>query len=264
MKDLGEAHYVLGIEIIRDINKRLLGLSKKGYTERVLNQFNMENCNKADVPVNKGDKFSRDLCPKNEHETKLMRLKPYASLAGSLMYANICTKPDLAFTVGLLGRFQSNPEGSHLVDAKKVLRYLQRTKAFMLVYGQETTLELVGFTDSNLARDIDERKSTGRYIFKLSGGAVSWKIAKHIIMSTSTMKAEFVACFEGMKQAVWLRNLITDMKLVDSVEKPIRMLCDNNAAVFFSKNNKRTLASRLMDMKFLKVREMVKKEEIDI
>ncbi|TQE08250.1 hypothetical protein C1H46_006217 [Malus baccata] len=264
MKDLGEAYYVLGIEIVRDRQRRCLGLSRKGYIERVLNRFNMEHCNKADVPVNKGDKFSRDQCPKNEHEIELMKMKPYASLVGSLMYANICTRPDLAFIVGLLGRFQSNPGEAHWVAAKKVLRYLQRTKDFMLVYGRDDSLELVGFTDSDLAGDMDERKSTGGYIFKLNGGAVSWKSAKQTIISTSTMEAEFVACFEGMKQTVWLRNFIADMKIVDSVKRPVKMYCDNNAAVFFSKNNKRTSASRLMDVKFLKVREKVKKGEIEI
>ncbi|TQE12682.1 hypothetical protein C1H46_001702 [Malus baccata] len=202
MKDLGEAHYVLGIEIVRDRRQKLLGLSQKGYIERVLNRFNMESCNKADVPVNKGDMFSRDQCPKNELETKLMKMKPYASLVGSLMYANICTRPDLAFIVGLLGRFQSNPGEAHWVAAKKVLRYLQKTKGFMLVYGHSDPLELIGFTDSDLAGDVDERKSTGGYIFKLSGCAVSWKSAKQTIVSTSTMEAKFVACFEGMKQAV--------------------------------------------------------------
>ncbi|KAM2808794.1 hypothetical protein PS2_043635 [Malus domestica] len=264
MKDLGEAHYVLGIEIVRDRQKKLLGLSQKGYIERVLSRFNMESCNKADVPVNKGDKFSRNQCPKSEHEIEVMRMRPYASLVGSLMYANICTRPDLAFIVGLLGRFQSNPGETHWIAAKKVLRYLQRTKEFMLMYGREDCLEIVGYTDSDLAGDLDERKSTGGYIFMMKGGAVSWKSAKQTIVSTSTMEAEFVACFEGMKQAVWLRNFVAEMKIVDSVKRPLRMFCDNSAAVFFSKNNKRTSASRLMDVKFLKVREMVKKGEIEI
>lgn len=133
----------------------------------------MESCSKADVPVNKGDKFSRSQYPRNEHETKLMKMKLYASLVGSIMYANICNKPDLAFIVGLLSRFQSNPGEAHWVATKKVLRYLQRIKRFMLVYGREDTLELVGFTDSDLAGDVDKRKSIGGYIFKLSGRAVS-------------------------------------------------------------------------------------------
>lgn len=104
--------------------------------------------------------------------------------------------------------------------AKKILRYLQRTKSFLLVYGKNNTLEVVGFTDSNLARDLDERKSTGGYVFMFTGGDISWKSAKQTIVSTSTMEAEFIACFEGMKQAVWLKNFISELRIVNSIKKP--------------------------------------------
>lgn len=129
----------------------------------------------------------------------------------------------------------------------------------MLVYGRDDSLELVGLTDSDLAGDMDERKSTSGYIFKLNGGVISWKSAKQTIRSTSTMEAKFEACFEGMKQDFWLRNFIADIKIVDSVKIPVKMYCDNNLAVFFSKNNKRTSTSRLMDVMFLNVRKKVKK-----
>ncbi|CAN6583926.1 unnamed protein product [Malus baccata var. baccata] len=93
---------------------------------------------------------SKDQCPKSEHEANLMKSKPYASLVGSLKYANICTRPDLALIVGVLERFQSNPGEAHWVATKKVLRYLLRTKGHMLVYGKENSLELVGFTNSEV------------------------------------------------------------------------------------------------------------------
>ena len=193
-----------------------------------------------------------------------MQSKPYASLVGSLMYATICTRPDIAYIVGMLGRFQANPGEAHWVAAKKVLRYLQRTKSFMLVYGRCDSLKLEGYTDSDLAGDVDDRKSTGGYIFMLNGGAVSWKSAKQTVIATSTMEAEFVACFEGMKQAAWLRNFMSDLKIINSVQRPVMMYCDNNSAVFFAKNNRRTSASRLMDVKFLKVREHVKKGVMEV
>lgn len=98
----------------------------------------------------------------------------------------------------------------------------------------------------------------------LGGGAISWKSSKQSIITTSTMEAEFVACFERSKQAIWLRNFISELKIMDSIQKPMKMFCDNISAVFFSKNNKRTSASRLMDVKFLKVREMVKEGAIEV
>ncbi|KAM1863258.1 hypothetical protein ACFX14_003628 [Malus domestica] len=152
-----------------------------------------------------------------------MQSKPYASLVGSLMYATICTRPDIAFIVGMLGRFQANPGEAHWISTKNVLRYLQRTKNFMLVFGKGESLELEGYIYSDLTGDVDDRKSTGCYIFMLNGGAVSWKSAKQTVIATSTMEAEFVAYFEGMKQAVWLKNFLTDLKVVKSVQKPVRM-----------------------------------------
>ncbi|XP_070676342.1 secreted RxLR effector protein 161-like [Malus domestica] len=224
----------------------------------------MESYSCGQVPVNKRDKFSKNQCPMTDLEIKKMQSKPYASLVGSLMYATVCTRPDVAFIVGMLRRFQANPGEAHWISAKKVLRYLQRTKNFMLVYGKSESLELEGYTDSDLVGDVDDRKSTGGYIFMLNGGAVSWKSAKQTLIATSTMEDEFVACFEGMKQAVWLKNFLSELKVVNSVQKPMRMFCDNNSAVFFAKNNIRTSASRLMDVKFLKVREQVKKGMIDV
>ena len=90
--------------------EKILGLFQRDTFERVLNKFNKVVTKQM---VNKGDKFSRDQCPKHEHETKLTKIKSYASLVGSLMCANICTRPDLAFIVGFLGRFQSNQGESH-------------------------------------------------------------------------------------------------------------------------------------------------------
>lgn len=87
MKDLGEARYVLGIEIKRDRQRGLLGLSQRGYIEKVLKRFNMLACGTTELPISKGDKLSKEQCPKNDLERHAMKDKPYASLVGSLMYA---------------------------------------------------------------------------------------------------------------------------------------------------------------------------------
>lgn len=115
MKDLGETSYVLGIEIYRDRNQKLLGLSQKGYIDKVLKWFNMENCKPGDAPVVKGDKLSKDQCPKNNIEESAMSNIPYANAVGSLMYAQVCTRPDLSFAVSVLGRYLSNPGHAHWV-----------------------------------------------------------------------------------------------------------------------------------------------------
>ena len=264
MKDMGEATYVIGIEIFRDRSRGLLGLSQKAYIDRVLERFNMENCSDSVAPIQKGDKFSLMQCPKNEWERKEMERIPYASAVGSLMYAQTCTRPDISFAVGMLGRYQSNPGMDHWKAAKKVMRYLKGTKEYMLTFRRSDHLEVIGYSDSDFAGCIDSRKSTFGYLFLLAGGAISWKSAKQTIIASSTMEAEFVACFEATVHGLWLRNFISGLGIVDTIAKPLRIYCDNSAAVFFSKNDKYSKGAKHMELKYFAVKEEVQKKRVSI
>ena len=134
MKDMGNASYVIGIKIHRDRFQGILGLSQETYINKVLERFRMKDCSPSVAPIVKGDKFNLNQCPKNDFEREQMKNIPYASTVGSLMYAQVCTRPDIAFIVGMLGRYQSNPGIEHWRAAKKVMRYLQGTKNYMLMY----------------------------------------------------------------------------------------------------------------------------------
>ncbi|GJV65209.1 hypothetical protein Tco_1476037 [Tanacetum coccineum] len=107
-KDLGEASYVIGIEIHRDRADAGLGLSQKDYIERILNRFNMQHCSPTVDPVIKGDVFGSHQCLKTEVKYEEMRRIPYASVVGSLTYAQVCIRLDIAYICSILGRFQSN------------------------------------------------------------------------------------------------------------------------------------------------------------
>ncbi|RVX07135.1 Retrovirus-related Pol polyprotein from transposon TNT 1-94 [Vitis vinifera] len=192
--------------IHRDRSRGILGLSQKAYIDKVLSRFGMSNCAPGDTPVAKGDKFSLHQCPKNELEKKDMERFPYASVV-SLMYAQVCTRPDIAYIVGMLGRYLSNPGMDHWKKAKRVMRYLQRTKDYMLTYRRSSHLEIVGYSDSDFAGCLDSRRSTSGYIFMLAGGAVSWKSVKQTLIASSTMEAEFIACYEASNHGIWLRIL---------------------------------------------------------
>ena len=108
MKDLGNASFVMGIQIHRDRSRGILRLSQKAYIDKVLSRFGMSNCAPGDTPVAKGDKFSLHQCPEKELEKKDMERFPYASVVGSLMYAQVCTRPEIAYSVGMLGKYLSN------------------------------------------------------------------------------------------------------------------------------------------------------------
>ncbi|KAK9089019.1 hypothetical protein Scep_028101 [Stephania cephalantha] len=264
MKDMGEASYVIGIEIFRDRSQGLLGLSQKGYINKVLERFQMDKCSAGIVLIQKRDKFSLMQCPHNDLERQQMQCIPYASLVGSLMYAQTCTRPDISFAVGMLGRYQSNPGMDHWKAAKKVLRYLQGTKDYMLIYKQSSHLKVIGYSDSDNAGCVDSRKSTFGYLFLLAGGAVSWKSSKQTVIATSTMEAEFVACFEANIHALWLRNFVSGLAIIDSIAKPIRLYCDNSATVFFSKNDKYSKGAKHINLKYLSVKEEVQKQRVSI
>lgn len=156
---------------------------------------------------------------------------PYASVVGILMYAQICTRPNISFVIRMLGRYQSNPGIDHQKAAKKVHRYLQGTEEHMLMYRRSDDLQVIGYSDSDYAGCAYTRKSIFGYLFLLARGAISQKSGKRSIIATSTMEVEFVTCFEATVHGLWLRNFILGVGIVDNIAKPLRIYYDNIAAV---------------------------------
>ncbi|XP_074278345.1 secreted RxLR effector protein 161-like [Silene latifolia] len=194
-----------------------------------------------------------------------MKNVPYASVVGSIIYAQVCTRPDIAYVVGVLGRYQNNPGTDHWKAAMKVLRYLQGTKDYMLImYRRANSLKVVGYSDSDFAGCIDSRKSTSGYVFLLTDGVVSWRSTKQTLTTTCTMEAEFVSCFEATSHYVWLKRFISGLRVVDSITRPIRMYCDNSAAVFIAKNNRSGSRSKQIDIKYLAIKERVQEKKVII
>ena len=131
-----------------------------------------------------------------------MKAVPHSSVVGNLMYAQVCTCLDIAFVVGVLSRCLSDNGQSIWKETKKVLRHLQGTKDLILTYLHTDTLEVVGFSDSDYASCIYDKRSTFVYIFMLAEGAVSWKSVKQTLKTSSTMEAEYVACYEATCHAI--------------------------------------------------------------
>nr|KYP32433.1 Retrovirus-related Pol polyprotein from transposon TNT 1-94 [Cajanus cajan] len=134
----------------------------------------------------------------------------------------------------------------------------------MLTYRRSNHLKVIGYLDSDFAGCVDSRKSTLGYVFFLAGGAISWKSAKQTVVASSTMEAEFVACFKVTIQANWLRNFISGLGIVDSIAKPLKMYCDNSTAIFFSKNDKYSKGAKHMELKYFVVKEEVQKQRVSI
>ena len=120
----------------------------------------------------------------------------------------------------------------------------------MLTYRRTDTLEVLGFSDSNYAGCVDDKKSTYSYIFMMAEGVVSWKSVKETLLPSSTMETKFVACYETTSHAIWLQNFISALEVVHSISKPLKLCCDNSAAVSFSRNTRSTSRSKHIDVEF--------------
>jgi len=131
------------------------------------------------------------------------------------MYAQVCTRPDITFIVGVLGRYLNNQGLQHWTTTKRVLRYLKKTKDYVLTYRRSENLEIIGYSDFDFAGCQDSKRSTSGYVYILAGGAISWKSVKQTLIASSTMAAEFVACYEASNHGLWLQNFVTGLRVVD-------------------------------------------------
>ena len=148
MKDLGEASYILGMKIYKDRSRRLLRLSQSTYIDTLLKWFDMDNFKKDYLSIGHGITLSKKDCPITPEEREHMSRIPYASVVGSIMYAMTCTRSDVAFSLGVMSRYQSDPGEKHWKIAKVIFKYLKNTKDQWLIYG-DTDLKLMRYTNFN-------------------------------------------------------------------------------------------------------------------
>ena len=174
MKDLGPAKKILGIRIERDRELMKMYLSQEQYIEKVLERFNMSQAKVVSSPLASHFKLSSKHSPSTDKEKEDMRRVMYASAIGSLMYSMVCTRPNIAYAVGVVSRILSNPGRQHWEAVKWIIRYLQGTSNLKLTVGSGK-LVLVGYTNSDMAGDVDNRKSTSGYLMTFLGGVVSWQ-----------------------------------------------------------------------------------------
>ena len=178
MKDLGEAAFILGIKIHRHRSRHLIGLSQSTYDDKILKKFKMGQSKKGFLPVLQGVKLSKTQGPTTTEDREKMSVVPYASAIGSVMYAMLCTRPDVCLAISMVERFQSDLGVEHWTAVNNILKYLKRTKVMFLVDGGDQELVIKGYIDANFDTDPNDSKSQTRYVYILNGGAVSWCSSK--------------------------------------------------------------------------------------
>ncbi|XP_031262432.1 secreted RxLR effector protein 161-like [Pistacia vera] len=162
------------------------------YIEKMLKQFGMQDSKKGNFALQSRNHLSKDMSLKTDQERELMRGIPYASAVGSLMYSMLCTRLDTTYVVSVTSRYQSDPGEKQWSAVKTILKYLRRTKDLILNYGG-SELKIDGYSHSDFQSNVDDRKSTFRFIFTCNRGAISWKSSKQSTTVDSNTEAEYIA-----------------------------------------------------------------------
>ncbi|XP_072052143.1 secreted RxLR effector protein 161-like [Arachis hypogaea] len=174
--------------------------------------FEMKNAKSVVTPLAPHFRLSSKQSPIRAEDKAYMENVPYASAVSSLMYAMVCTRPDISQAVSVVSRFMANPGKTHWEAVKWILRYLKGTIDTGLCFSGKSC-QISGFVDSDYAGDLDRRRSTTDYVYKIQGALISWRSMLQATVALSTTDAEYMAVAEGVKEALWLRNLLDDLGL---------------------------------------------------
>jgi hypothetical protein len=225
MKDMALLHFFLGLEISQDASG--IKLSQAKYARDLLERFHMTDYKYYLTPFLSGVKLE------DGGETPLVDNTLYRQLVGSLLYLTH-SRPDLSYVVGAVSKFMQEPHELHWKDAKRILRYVQGTITFGIHYAMDSTLDLIGFIDSDWAGDSIDRKSTSGYSLSLGSGPICWSSKKQAAISLSSAKAEYRGVVNIIIQAMWLQNFLTELGI--QFHRPIVIWCDNQSTLKFCRD----------------------------
>jgi transposase InsO family protein len=202
IKNLGQVQQCLGMRVKVDRNANVVTLDQEEYVEQLLERFSMLHCKGATTPME--CKLNLEKCETCDKQI------PYQQLIGCLLYLSVLTRPDIAFSVSFLSQFNKCHTNEHWNYAKRILRYLMKTKSFCLKYVKGKA-ELEGYVDADWASNVIDRKSYTGYCFLMSGSAVSWESKKQRTVALSSMESELMSIAEACKEAMYLRALLCEI-----------------------------------------------------
>ncbi|KAK8690248.1 hypothetical protein V6N13_088949 [Hibiscus sabdariffa] len=184
--------------------------------------------------------YKKEMCPSSPQERECMSQIPYASAIRSIMYAMICTRPDLSYALSMTSRYQANPGEGHWIAVKNILKYLRRTKDVFLVYGGEEQLSIKGYTDASFQTDKDDSRSQSGFVFCLNGAS------------------------EAEKEAVWIKKFVTELGVVPSITDAMELYCDNNGAIAQTKEPRSHQRSKHILRRLHLIREIIDRGDMEI
>jgi hypothetical protein len=254
MTDLGEARKFLGLEIGYTANGITLG--QEEYINTIVRRFQLQDARDAVSPMDPHVDLDNPNCEDKQIKDQTL----YQSMVGSLMYAALGTRPDISFCVAVLSKYSAQPLQMHFTAAKRALRYLKKTSKYVLhfpstngpIYGDQ----IHGFTDSDWAGSTKTRKSVGGYVFQACDEAspISWQAKSQTVVALSTLEAEYIACSNATREALWLKRLVNDVLSAENPSEPllstVPIKCDNQGALNLINTGVIKAKTKHIDVKF--------------
>jgi hypothetical protein len=225
MREMGQISWFLGIRIIRDRNQKRIWLCQDSYIDKITVKFNLEYHKPAHTPLS-----TEELIP-YEGKATAQDIYAYQQRIGSLNFAAVITRPDIACAASKLSEFLQNPSPKHLAAADQVISYLHRTKSYAVQYAAETNNQQVFLcaSDAAFANDRATRRSTGGYLFQLFGGPIDWHSTKQKTVTTSSTEAELLALTYATKETIWWRRFFQNIRFDPGHD--LTTSCDNQQTI---------------------------------
>jgi hypothetical protein len=240
MRDLGKASFILGIEVKRNHPCRSISLSQRQYIDSVLERCRMSECAPLSTPMSHSAHMTANDPEDNTPIFKVVwngKQVSYTSAIGSLMYTMLGTRADLAYAVGVLGRYSANPKWCHWKAVKHVMRYLKGTRTMELHYNGSNislNMDFHGYSDADWSGNSDTSCSTSSFVFISNCGAIGWSSKRQSMVALSTTESEYIGLSNAGQHLAWLRAFFEDIGHVQT--KPTELLCNNQAAIILSRN----------------------------
>ena len=257
VKDLGELHHFLGVKVIQNKESNSIWIGQETYARELIKKFKMEESNAVSTPIQLGSNLVKAV-----EEDDMFDQEIYQSAVGSLLYLSTRTRPDISYAVSSVARFTSKPTKQHWTAVKRIFRYLNGTISLGLLYSKDKEKECTGYSDADWAGDVNDRKSTSGYVFKLSGAAISWRSKKQSCVALSTAEAEYIALASATQESVWLQELLSSMK--ETIVKPATIFEDNKSAICLAKNPQYHGRAKHIDIKHHFIRQRVQDGDIKL
>ena len=263
MKELGPVKFILGMEIDHNTTAGTLMIKQTRYIDDVVKRFGQENAKAVDNPCAAGLRLSKSQSPGTDSERTVMRLKPYRSLIGCLLYITTCTRPDIAFVVTQLSRFLENPGQQHWNAAVRVLRYLKSTRQHGIIYqGGSGNVILKAYSDADWGTNIDDRRSVSGVIVMIGNAPVVFKSKFQRTVALSSAEAEYMAWSLCVQEVLWTRAILTDMGMLQ--KRATTIWEDNQGAIALAQNAGYHARTKHVDIRHHFIRENVERGTVTI